>query len=141
MTTPPSIPLATPRSPIPAPLQTAAPNGRPPAPIPSPSQIRAARLEISYISAAGFEHTLILEGESGQALIELAHAVDKQLLSRNCKARAASAPATAPAPASAGQGAAPKCKYHGGVMKLGKGGKYFCPKKVDGGYCDYTVAE
>lgn len=114
-----------------------------PAP-PAPSQDYGpgSTLRVRFLDAAGFECELELWAPTGLGVIDLETAARKKLAALGCKPipRAAPSQAAPPAPASEGAQDAPRCKYHGGMMKPGKGGKWFCPRKIQGGgYCDYTV--
>lgn len=120
-----------PPAPKPNPVAPAAP---PTHPAPRPS------ITIHFVEADGFDCDVTFTGETVGTALNLLKQASAHLKTIGARPRPLS-PATGGG-AGGGGGEAPRCKYHGGAMKQGRGGKWFCPKKIQGGaYCDYTVGE
>jgi len=143
----PAAPSSRPNAPsTPSVAQTIAPSSPSSAPSTALAVPPSATLEIEYTSAAGFACRLVITAPTGVAAIDAGQAAEKKLKGLGARppvAAPSSSARSAPSnpDAESGAGDPPKCKYHGSPMKEGKGGgKWFCPRKIQGGgYCDFTV--
>jgi hypothetical protein len=115
--------------------QSAHPSGESGGQHPANAPKRNPQMAVDYVDKNGFTCHLTFEADTAGGAVQMQQQVSEFLV------KAGMHPVTLiahPTPNSGGQ--APHCKYHGGPMKMGKGGKWFCPKKIAGGeYCDYTA--